>query len=115
MGYATRLEGTLFLHPFPEGHVVTALREALAAFASPNAGRLALTPLGHGLTLEDTFDWTAGVEVIERARETVFVPRGIAIAGTLRAIGEDDAHLATITIGDGAARVEQHEDANDDA
>lgn len=109
MSYTSRIEGTLALHPFPDDHAVPALREALAALADPGGGRLVLTPLGRGLSFEDTFDWTAALEPLSRARTTVFAPAGLAITGVLRAIGEDDAHLATITVDAEGVRVEHQE------
>lgn len=109
MGYASKLEGILSLHPFPAPEAVPALREALLALATPNGGRLVLSPLGHGVVLESTFDWTAALEMIERTLATVFSPAGLVAAGSLRAIGEDDALLATLTIDAGGVRVERHE------
>ncbi|MFO0762571.1 MAG: hypothetical protein U0359_39390 [Byssovorax sp.] len=114
MSYDSRIEGALALHPFPDAEVVAALREALRPLGSPGAGRVVLTPLGHGLVVEETLDWDEGLAAIERARATVFAPRGIALAGVLRAIGEDGAHLATISIDAEGVRVEHHEDEGDD-
>lgn len=111
MSYTSRIEGTLALHPFPEDDAVPALREALAVLADRGGGRLVLTPLGRGLSLEDTVDWTEALESIERARTTIFSPRSLAIAGVLRAIGEDDAPLATLTVDADGVRVEHHEAA----
>jgi hypothetical protein len=109
VSYTSRVEGTLALHPFPEDEAIPALRESLAAFADPAGGRLVLTPLGHGLTFEDTFDWTAAIDSLSLARTAVFARTGVAIAGVLRAIGEDDALLATITVDADGVRVEPHE------
>jgi hypothetical protein len=108
MSYDSKVEGALWLEPFPDAAEAPALREALPGLASPAGGRLVLTPLGHGLVLEDTFDWLAAVELIERAKSSLFGPRGIAVGGTLRAIGEDGAHLATISIDAAGTRVEEH-------
>jgi hypothetical protein len=109
VSYSSRLEGTLALHPFPEDDAVAALREALAALTDRGGGRLVLTPLGRGLGLEDTVDWTEALESIEHARATIFSPRSLAITGVLRAIGEDDALLATVTVDADGVRVEPHE------
>jgi uncharacterized protein YwqG len=110
MSYDSRLLGTLWIDPFPGPDDVPALREALAALAAPGAGRLVLSPLGHGLSLEDTFDWEAALAMIDRARATVFAPRRLVIGGALRAVGEDDAHLATIALDAEGVRVERHEE-----
>lgn len=99
VGYETRLEGTLALHPLPDAPEVAALREALASLSNPRAGRLDLTPLGRALEISDTFDWRAAVAAIEEAIALAFTPRGIALSGVVRAVGEDDAPLATITVG----------------
>jgi uncharacterized protein YwqG len=109
VSYTSRIEGTLALHPFPDDDAIPALRAALAALGGPGGGRLVLTPLGRGLGFEDTVDWTAALESIERAILTVLSPRNLAFMGVLRAIGEDEALLATITVNGGAVNVEHHE------
>ena len=114
VGYETRLEGTLALHPFPEEPEVAALREALAGLSSARAGRLGLTPLGRALEVSDTFDWRAGVRAIERAIASAFAPRAIAVSGVLRAVGEDDALLATITVGARGVKIAEAASEDDD-
>jgi hypothetical protein len=98
MSYDSRIEGALALHPFPSGDEVAALRSELAPLATPGAGRLSLTPLGHGLVFEATLEWTEAISLLTHARREIFGPRGIALAGVLRAVGEDDSLLAVITV-----------------
>lgn len=114
MSYDSRLLGTLWIEPFPAAEDMPALREGLAALRTAGSGRLVLTPMGHGLSFEDTFDWEEALAIVERASKDVFAPRGLALGGELRAMGEDDAHLATVTVGAGGVRVEHHEDDDDE-
>jgi HEAT repeats len=110
MSYDTWLEGILALTPFPDEAATLALREALASSPlDPRAGRLVLTPLGHGLLLEETTDWEAALQALLRVQSTLFTPQGILAAGTLRALGEDGAHLATLSIEGESVSVERHD------
>jgi uncharacterized protein YwqG len=113
MSYDSRIEGALALHPFPSADEATALREELAPLAAPGAGRLALTPLGHGLVFEQTLEWTEAITALAHARRDIFTPRGIALQGVLRAVGEDDTLLATITVDEEGLQI-QPEGSDDD-
>jgi hypothetical protein len=113
MSYDTWLEGTLALDPFPDDKLAVALAAALQAARDPRAGRLVLTPLGHGIVCEEAVDWETAVAMIERARATIFGPLGVTLTGTLRAVGEDEAHLATVLVSAGEVRIERH-DLDDD-
>ncbi len=114
MSYDSRIEGTLALHPFPAGDDAAALRSTLAALATMGAGRLALTPLGHGLVFEETLEWTKAIAALNEARREIFAPRGIALAGMLRAIGEDDDLLALITVDAESVQIEPQGSDEDD-
>ncbi len=107
MGYETRLEGALWIEPAPQDQ--TDLREALTALAEPRVGRLVLTPMGRGLLFEHSFDWEGALALLGRVRAEVLLPRGIALGGVLRALGEDGAHLATVTFDAEGIHLVRHE------
>jgi hypothetical protein len=114
MSYDSRIEGTLALHPFPSGDEAAALRRELAPLATPGAGRLSLTPLGHGLVFEGTLEWTEAISLLTHARREIFGPRGIALAGVLRAVGEDDTLLAVITVDAETVQIAPQEEEDDE-
>jgi uncharacterized protein (UPF0147 family) len=113
MSYDTWLDGTLALDPFPGEEAARALRVGLSAPRNPEAGRLVLTPLGHGLACEDAVDWESALDALQDARATILKPAGFELVGVLRALGEDGAHLATIFVNAGGVRVEHHEAERD--
>ncbi len=109
MSYDTWLEGTLAIDPFPEADVAANLREALSAPRDLAAGKITLTPLGRGVVLESALDWEAALEALGVVREGLFLPAGLSLMGTLKAMGEDGAHLATVFVTSDGVRVEHHE------
>ena len=70
--------------------------------------------MGHGLIIEECVDWEAAVEALQRVRESIFVPKGITLGGCLRAVGEDDAELASVTINASGIKVERLSKDGDD-
>ncbi len=118
MGYETRFEGTLAFDPFPDAAGVEALREGLSRFDREDSGRLVLTPMGRGVTVECGPDWSETVDVLERAITHVFGPKGVAVSGTLQVIGEDDRPVATVTVGEGGVEIaiaQNEEEEEEDA
>ena len=99
MSYDSWLEGTLALDPFPDEAQKATLRAELASAHSPAAGRLSLTPLGHGLVCEGAVDWEAALE--DMAEQGIELRGGDAeeAAGAYKRLDEVlDAHGDTIAV-----------------
>lgn len=105
MGYETRFEGTLAFDPFPEPERLAALREGLTRFDREDAGKLVLTPMGRGMTVECGPDWSETADMLERALTHVFGPQGVTVSGTLQVIGEDERTVATVSVGGGGVEI----------
>jgi hypothetical protein len=112
VGYATRLEGALAIHPFPDAKVVAELRAMLASLHGESARSSAwgLTPMGHGLVNDSDYDWENQASVLRMIAGEILAPRGMHLIGRLEAIGEDDVRVGAVVATPSGIVVEKEPD-----